>query len=423
MKVLIVAQNEICYNPRLAKAGDFFTSKGCEVTVLNPVVGFATEEVYQNFLSKRDWKVLENRLDKKSFSSYCKWGIVSLFNKLFSYGWKKYNIKLGFPYILSKGVFLAHGMATKEHYDLIVTNLLELLPFVANIKEANPNARLLFDSQEYFIGQYSKYEPYKLAWIIEAGKLYIEQANVVLATTNVMKEKLISTYQLKVPVLRVRNVPSKRYIESLDSAQQLTARPLQLVWHGMSINFGNCRGVHVLVESLAHCKTEVHLYLQGKKVEADYQRLKKRAIELGVWDKISLLPPADPEKIIHSIQKFDVGLTGELPEEDNQLLTSSNKLFEYIGAGLCTIVPDLPGLRETVEEYDTGIFYEPGDYKQLAQLLDSLNGNRESLANFKENSRRAAKAELFWEHDYDQVWNLLTANEKTTYYLSPLGTL
>jgi glycosyltransferase involved in cell wall biosynthesis len=402
MKVLLVAQNEVCYNPRLVKAGDYYASHGCEVTVLNPIVGFSSE-VYNEFCSKRKWKFLENRLDKKSTKSYFKWLVVSLINKIFVFNWKHFKSRIGYPYIMSKGVMFAEGLFSKDDsYDIIHTNLMELLPFASELKEQHPNARLVFDSQEYFKGQYSKYDKFKYDWIVETENKYLKNADLVLVTTNAMKHKIAEEGILGVPMIRVRNLPSSGSVTKSENDKK-DGRTLSLVWHGMSINFGNCRGVQVLIEALAHCKTNVHLNLQGKISDNDYNQIESQCLALNVWDKVSILPPAKPDEIVDSIKKHDVGLAGELPEEENQLLTSSNKLFEYIAAGLCTIVPDLPGLKETITEYETGVLYKSGDFVELGSLIDELNLNREKLNEFKKNSFNAA-AELYWEKDFEQVW-------------------
>lgn len=405
MKVLIVAQNEICYNPRLVKAGDFYATQGCEITVINPIVGFSSE-VYNEFCRKRNWEFYENRLDKKNIRSYFKWLTISITNKFYVFSWKNFKSRWGFPYIMSKGVMFSGSLAKGNTYDIIHTNLMELLPFVSQLKKQNPNAKLVFDSQEYFKGQYTKYEKYKYDWIVETENKFLGHADMLLATTNVMKDKIRDEFQLDVPIIRVRNLPARQSVPTKVEPTK-EGSLLNLVWHGMSINFGNCRGVHILIEALAHCKTNVHLNLQGKISDNDYFKIKTKCQALKIWDKISILPPANPEEIIDSIKCHDIGLAGELPEEENQLLTSSNKLFEYIAAGLCTIVPDLPGLKETVVEYNTGILYKPGDFVELGRLIDELNIDREKLRVYKINSGKASKNELFWEKDFEEAWEII----------------
>ena len=110
---------------------------------------------------------------------------------------------------------------------------------------------------------------------------------------------------------------------------------------------------------------------------------------LNITHLVTLIPAANPDKIVESLLQYDIGLAGEIHSEENQMLTSSNKLFEYIYAGLAVIMPDLPGLAETVNEYNVGELYGQGDFSQLAYIIDSINSNRDKLKNFKKASREA----------------------------------
>ena len=158
---------------------------------------------------------------------------------------------------------------------------------------------------------------------------------------------------------------------------------------------------------MSKCRTPVHLFLQGIISEQNKIRLNELTSNLKISDKVSLVSPASPDKIVESLLIYDVGLAGEIAAEDNQRLTSSNKLFEYIYAGLAVVVPDLPGLAETVLEFKVGKLYEQGNFLQLAELIDNLNMNRVLLRELKEASIIAANNELYWEHDFDEVWKYI----------------
>jgi len=129
--------------------------------------------------------------------------------------------------------------------------------------------------------------------------------------------------------------------------------------------------------------------------------------KLNISDKVTLVKSASPDCIVQSLVNYDIGLAGELAAEDNQKLTSSNKLFEYIYAGLAVIVPDLAGLAETVNEYAVGKLYEQGNFNELGSLIDKLNINRGLLEELKAASRKASEGELFWENDFGVLFNHL----------------
>jgi len=186
---------------------------------------------------------------------------------------------------------------------------------------------------------------------------------------------------------------------------------LRIVWHGLTVIPKNTRGVHILLEAVAQCNTPVRLFLQGSITDDDRKRLEQMEKDLGIVDKVVLLPPAHPDAIVESLSNYDIGAAGELATQDNQRLTSSNKLFEFISAGLAVLAPDLPGLAETINEYKVGLLYQQGNIKDLAEKIDMLNADRALLHQFRMASKMAAESELYWEKDFGNVWEWMELSE------------
>ena len=412
-KVLLISNNEICYNARLLKAADFFHNNNFEVTVFNGVTGLASREIYVDIKKSRPWRIIENDISKGDFKSKYKWLITSLLHKFIEFSVD--NMKLSFwkAYYLNKSLLLRPKL-TKERYDFILIHLVDNLPFAVKLKNKN-NAQIIYDNQEYFVGQYAAFELEKYNWVKEVQKKYMPEVDLVLATTNVMLEQLRKDHDLKIPSFRVRNVPSIKNTTSRNDigvdqvADQLNV--LKLVWHGMGVYFDNRRGGHILLRAIAECKENVHLYLQGSLTESQESIYKTYEATLNLEGKVTFLPPAHPDEIVPSLTKFDVGLTAELPEELNQELTSSNKLFDYIHAGLAIISSDVLGLAETIDEFNVGLKYEPGNIAELSNKIDRLAANRTQLNEFKQNSK-IARSQLFWELDYASILQLLKKEQR-----------
>ena len=407
MRILIISKNEICYNPRLLKAADYFSEKGCEVEIYNPIVGIATKAIYDESIQGKNWKLIENDISKRSNLSKAKWLFVSLLHSYRSKVYIKSNGKKTFNAFLNKGL-LFNNIDRNRRYDWILINLVDNLPFAAELKKTT-GAKLIYDSQEYFVGQYQKYAKSELDWVIAAEKKYIHDVNIVISTTNVMGERLKSDYDLKAPVVRVRNVPSLNMLKHEMPDNDINKQQLNLIWHGMGIYLNNTRGVHILVQAMAKVKSNVKLTLQGTLNPSQQSILNDYINKHNLQDKITVRPPADPYKIVQSLQGFDIGMIGELPEEDNQRLTSSNKLFDYINAGLAVVASDLPGLRETVAEYNVGKLYTPGNLEDLAEAIDLMAEDRQLLGRYQANSKSVSAKELYWEHDFVNVWNIINA--------------
>lgn len=402
-KILLLSHSEICYNARLLKAADFFYSQGWEVTVFNPIVGLAARHTYDQIINNRPWKVLENDISKRTFRSKVKWLLVSLLHKLVVLSVERFNWVIFQDYYLNKGLILAPRFA--QDVDVVLVHLIDNLPFAARLQKKY-GAQIIYDSQEYFVGQYDAFDAKHSKWVKTNEKKYINDVAILLTTTEVMRKRLIADYAFTKPSFRVRNIPTRAQSSLIYPELTAETSPLKLVWHGMGIFLNNRRGLHILLEAVASCKENVQLCFQGNINQEQKDFLNEYIVRYKIGNRLILKPPANPDQIIDSLKGFDVGLTGELPEEDNQRLTSSNKLFDYLHAGLAVISADTPGLAETVDEYSVGLLYQPGNAQELSNKIDKLAADRVKLNTFKENSKLAAK-ELFWESDYSDVIQVL----------------
>ena len=201
--------------------------------------------------------------------------------------------------------------------------------------------------------------------------------------------------------------------KSLNYPVTLDQTVLQLVWQGFGIYLNNKRGIHILLQAIAVCKSKVLLTLQGYINNEQAGILNNYLNELHIENIVCLVPPAPPDSIVESLLNYDVGLIGEIPEEDNQRLTSSNKLFDYINAGLAVISPDIPGLNETLDEFNVGLKYEAGNVQALSAAIDFLATDPVQLNRFKKASKEAAAASLYWEADYDPLIRYLISDERS----------
>lgn len=403
MKILILVQSEVCYHPRLLKAGDYFRQNNCEVYLYNTIIGLASKRVYQSVIRKRNWKIFERDISKNNFPSKLRWLIASVFLKVNVFIAKKTGWYLSFTHGLTKSFLFFPNELKKIKFDYILINLVDALPF-ATILAKKTGANVIYDSQEYFKGQYAQFNLLQYNWVTKAETMFVKECPIILATTNVMKNKLKKEFGVNANFYRVRNVPIKaNYISQ--SSDELV---LKLVWHGLNIVPENIRGVQILIAAVSLCKTPVHLYLQGNISMANIDLLRKKLAQLNITNKVTVIPSANPDRIVESLGGYDIGLAGELAAEENQQLTSSNKLFEYIAAGMAVIMPNLPGLAETVNEFENGILYEQGSAADLANAIDLLNNNRNLLQEFKLASLDASENELFWENDMRLVFQKMT---------------
>lgn len=402
MRILILCPSEICYNPRMLKAADFLSKKGAEVTVFNTLTGIASKEVYENSLKGRQWKVIENDLRRYTNISKGKWFISGVVQKMAIFLRNNCNINWLFKHYFNKAYIFFPAFLKRKKFDYILIHLVDSLPFASSLKKTT-GAKLVYDCQEYFKGQYSTAAPAEYKWVKDAEAWFVSSANIILATTNVMLERLKNDVGGNYVFFRVRNLPLKTTVNyPVDN----NSDTLKIIWHGLTIVPENTRGIHIILHAISHCKTSVNLFLQGNISEENKKKLDAMLDRLQIKEKVTVLPAAHPDNIVSSLIQYDIGVAGELAEQENQMLTSSNKLFEFICAGLATVVPDLPGLKETIVELGTGTLFKPADYMELSGIIDELNNNRSLLKQYK-NASMAAASSLYWENDYYDVYKAM----------------
>jgi glycosyltransferase involved in cell wall biosynthesis len=406
MKVLILSPIEIFLEPRLRKAATFFSTEGYEVFILTCLRTPSRMEEYEKLkFDNPNWNWIEIDLRKKSFKSIFLWSISRSLQKFCFNFYKLTQIDLSYKFgILNDAFYMSPRL--KDKFDIVYTNLIDFLP-LANFHSLKNKSKLIYDSQEYFSGQYSVMDETRYKWVVKTEAQLIGRCDIVIATTNVMKEALLKKYPKIKKLIRCRNMPLRAEVPIQHKLE--LSNPIGVIWHGKSINIKSERGLHLIIECILEIDFDVELYIQGSISNSERQKLTQMIERSNSKNKIYLLPPAEANNIINSILNYDIGFIGEIPTEHNQLLTSSNKLFDYISAGLAVIGPTIPGIQETTNEFQNAINYKEGSVFDLKRSLGELLSDKQRILKLKSNSVIAAKI-CFWEKDFEQVINIVDNN-------------
>lgn len=133
--------------------------------------------------------------------------------------------------------------------------------------------------------------------------------------------------------------------------------------------------------------------------------LRRMSEELGVAERVRFISTVSLADLPNYTASADIGLQ---PIENtciNHSTTDSNKLFEYVQAGLPVIASALPEIRKVVRIYDFGLLVEPGNSASLTSALNELVSDADRRAYFRGRAIEAARI-LNWEGQEKLLLNL-----------------
>ena len=116
-------------------------------------------------------------------------------------------------------------------------------------------------------------------------------------------------------------------------------------------------------------------------------------------ERLKFIPLASPDELPSMIAAHDIGLALEPVIPESRYLTTTNKIFQYLNAGLAIVATRTAGQTEILSRIpDAGILVELEDAAALAGRLDALLLDPAKLAAQGAASRKGAEQLFSWEH-------------------------
>jgi len=162
------------------------------------------------------------------------------------------------------------------------------------------------------------------------------------------------------------------------------------------------RGLEALVDAAVQVRNAYFVFIGGGRLESV---LKDRTVALQLESRVHFIPTVSLQQLPYYTASADIGVQ---PIENtclNHFSTDSNKLFEYVVAGLPVVASSLPEIRKVVRTHDLGLLVHPGNTGELVAALDKLVADPALRAHYHANASRAAK-QLNWEEQEHRLVKL-----------------
>lgn len=180
------------------------------------------------------------------------------------------------------------------------------------------------------------------------------------------------------------------------------------------------RGIETLLASVPGWQFAGGLCLLGLPLESGITRwIEKRADELGIRERLLLLPPCSHDALPALTCRADVGVgvmavgdaVGDDPKYVNlrHLAGASNKIFEYMAAGLPILSPAGGGFTELIAEPQHGVVCDGTSPASIAGALNRLFHQPGLAAAIGQRNRAAFQEQFNYDVQLAPLLRLLEA--------------
>lgn len=182
--------------------------------------------------------------------------------------------------------------------------------------------------------------------------------------------------------------------------------PPAFFWFSQTIGPG--RGLEAFLSAWRRTRYPSTLALLGK-VRPGFDSQLLSALPPGFRSRVRVKALVSAAELPAVIAEHDIGLALEEPSILNRDLTITNKILQYLNAGLAIVASNTAGQREVLAQQPAaGLIISDTEPDRYANALDGLLADPDSLATRRAAARRLAEARYNWEIEAERLENLVT---------------
>lgn len=368
VKICLLSDHHVCINPRLWKEAFYYEKKGYEVVILTM---WQSKELLEKDLELlKDHRVLYNAYlnlipgeihGMKRFLYRLRSRLAAEMQRI---------LKVGTKWAISHAPELMLKSALAEKATLYVAHL-ESAFFVGR-ELLKVGKKVCYDFEDWYSHDYLV--PQRAVRLLNKVERYaLMHGLFCTATSQSMAAALNRHHKLEKEITVIYNsFPDDKLYENVQRVASIhSAKKIKLMW--FSRNIGPDRGLEFLMKALEICTIPVELHLLGM-LDNGYKDFLHNNFPFSNKHQLILHSFLPHHQLAGFISQFDIGLAIEENINDNKSLTISNKLLQYLQAGVPVLATNTKGQREVAEYFPgTVCVVDIDDASQWVKAIEYLS--------------------------------------------------
>ncbi|HND62626.1 MAG TPA: glycosyltransferase [Opitutaceae bacterium] len=390
-RIAILSASHLCRNPRVVKEATSLGAAGHDVTVLTVSSHERFERMDQELMRGRPFqrKVVDHTADTLAARAR---GFIQRGS---TWGARLLCRSLRFETAAALGPASALlRLARAEPADLFICHT--EIPTWAARYLIRDGRRVAVDVEDWYSQDllFADRANRPLRLLERAERFALQHAAYVSTTSDSMAEALAEAYGGPRP-LTLRNTFPLQERHRLDRPPAVGAP--SFIWFSQTIGPG--RGLELFLAAWSRMRHRSQVCLLGDERPGYREQLLARVPAERRGD-VRFLALVTPDELPNLLAEHDIGLALEPHWPRNRDLTISNKIFQYLNAGLAVVATDTLGQAEVMRAApNVGLLIAGHETTQVTAQLDELVGDPARLRSTQAHARGAAQTAFAWEHD------------------------
>lgn len=281
----------------------------------------------------------------------------------------------------------------KTKADVIHANDLDAL-VPAYIAAKKLKCKLIYDTHEVFLQNNWVFNNWLVRhfWGFFESRI-IKKVDLVVCVSNAAADYLSEFYNIQRPMVVTNCVSENQMYNGEDKHEGF-----EVLMHG---KFYKGRGYDLMVQAASLCNNPSIKYVfrgfgSMEKELRDY-------VADNNLENVFFYPPVKTRELLSSASTSHVGVAITVPYCLNFKLSVSNKIFEYLGAGLPVIMSDIPEHRYLNEKYHIGIILDELTPECLNKAVEKMYKDKPFYEECVKNAKYISK-DLNWETEFLKLY-------------------